>query len=108
MTRVLQRLEASRNASRFSDTIEYVIFTRKSEKKLEKRMVIHGGRGGKETVIPQRTATGGTQTETSSKKLEKTHRRRGKTLPPSKVDKTRKIALRHVEGRGVSKKKNRG
>jgi hypothetical protein len=30
VTRVLQMLEASRNASRFADTIEYVIFTQVS------------------------------------------------------------------------------
>jgi hypothetical protein len=30
VTRVLQMLEASRNASRFADTIEYVMFTQAS------------------------------------------------------------------------------
>ena len=30
VTRVLQMLEASRNASRFADTIEYVMFTQTS------------------------------------------------------------------------------
>jgi len=60
----------------------------------------------------KRAATGGTQDEASSKKTKSNMTAEQQTFvqnfkaAPSKVDKPRKLALRHVEGRGSSKHKN--
>jgi len=60
----------------------------------------------------KRAATGGTQDEASSKKTKNNMTAEQQTFvqnfkaAPSKVDKPRKLALRHVEGRGSSKHKN--
>jgi hypothetical protein len=74
-----------------------------------------------ETVISQeetvstsgkRAATGGTHDEASSKKAKSNMTAEQETFlqkfkaAPSKVDKPRKLALRHDEGRGSSKHKN--
>ena len=65
-----------------------------------------GNTNGKSTV------TGGTQDEASSKKPKSTMTAEQETFvqkfktAPSKVDKPRKLATRHVDGRGSSKHKN--
>ena len=79
--------------------------------------------GGKETTITheetdntngKHVPTGGTLSESSPKKTQDHNDINQQTFtekfksPPSKVDKTRKIVLRHVQGRRVSMKKNGG
>jgi hypothetical protein len=60
----------------------------------------------------KRAATGGTQDETSSKKTKNSMTAEQETFvqkfktAPSKVDKLRKLAIRHVDGRDSSKYKN--
>ena len=65
-----------------------------------------------DTKCGKRAATGGTQDEASSKKTKSNMTAEQETFvqkfkaAPSKVDKLRKLAVRHVDGRGSSKHKN--